>query len=288
MTTRSRRLSALAALAVALLTAIASPASAGGHGRDTALRVVSYNIHAGAGSDGRFAPGRQAAVLRSLHADVIGLEEVDVHWSDRSQWRDLTGELARALGMRAYFAPIYDLAPPSAGAPRRQYGIAVLSRFPIVRAENHEITRLSTQEENPVPAPAPGFPEVVVNARGAPVHVYATHLDYRPDPAVREMQVADTRKILEADGRSARQILLGDFNATPGAGELAPLWRTLTDTWPAAGRGAGLTYPAEAPDRRIDYVTVSRIVGVRGAYVPATLASDHRPVVADLVVHRPG
>jgi CubicO group peptidase (beta-lactamase class C family) len=47
-----------------------------------------------------------------------------------------------------------------------------------------------------------------------------------------------------------------------------------------------LTYPAAAPDRRIDYVTVSAKIGVRSVRVPYTLASDHLPVVADLTVTR--
>jgi endonuclease/exonuclease/phosphatase family metal-dependent hydrolase len=48
----------------------------------------------------------------------------------------------------------------------------------------------------------------------------------------------------------------------------------------------GPTYPADVPARRIDYVTVSRDVAVRHATVPKTLASDHRPVLADLTLRR--
>lgn len=120
--------------------------------------------------------------------------------------------------------------------------------------------------------------------RGIPVHVYTTHLDYRADPAVREMQVADTLRILAEDPRGARQVLLGDFNAEPDAPELAPLWTHVTDAWPSAEPGP--TYPAEAPAKRIDYVTVSPGVQPRDSVVVDTLASDHRPVVTDLAVRR--
>jgi endonuclease/exonuclease/phosphatase family metal-dependent hydrolase len=48
----------------------------------------------------------------------------------------------------------------------------------------------------------------------------------------------------------------------------------------------GGTYPATAPEKRIDYVTVSEEVRVDSATVPDTLASDHRPVLADLTVRR--
>ncbi|GHH69814.1 metal-dependent hydrolase [Streptomyces sulfonofaciens] len=262
------------------------------HGGAVPLRVASYNIHAGAGTDNVFDLDRTAGELRALHADVIGLEEVDVHWDARSQWRDLAAELGRATRMHVYFAPIYDEDPATEGAPRRQYGVAVLSRFAFRSAENHDITRLSTQDPDPVPAPAPGFPEVVVKVRGVPVHVYVTHLDYRADPAVRRAQVADTRRIMAEDcgptGHCPRQILVGDFNATPDAPELAPLWQDLLDAGPDASAGAaGYTYPALNPEKRIDFVTGSReAMSVRAVTVPDTLASDHRPVVADVTLRR--
>ncbi|MFD5057385.1 endonuclease/exonuclease/phosphatase family protein [Streptomyces sp. NPDC058394] len=276
-----RRRTAEVLIAAGLLgVAAAPPAGAAGHGHSVPLRVATYNIHAGAGMDNVFDLDRQAAELRALDADVIGLQEVDVHWDTRSQWRDVAGELAERLHMRVSFAPIYSLDPTTPGAPRREFGVAVLSRYRIVSAENHEITRLSTQVPNPVPAPAPGFGEVVVRVKGMPVHVYVTHLDYRGDPSVRIAQVADTRRVMAQD--EGRKVLLGDFNAEPGAPELAPLWEELADAEPGAP-----TYPALNPVKRIDFVAVSKDgVQVRDAAVAETLASDHRPVVADLLLLR--
>ncbi|MEU5820640.1 MULTISPECIES: endonuclease/exonuclease/phosphatase family protein [Streptomyces] len=287
MSLRRRTVEVLVAAGL-LGAALAPPATAAGHGPGPSvpLRVATYNIHAGAGMDNVFDLDRQAAALRALDADVIGLQEVDVRWGDRSEWRDLAAELGRRLRMHVSFAPIYSLDPVEEGGPRREFGVAVLSRYRIVSAENHDLTRLSTQDPNPVPAPAPGFGEVVLEVRGLPVHVYATHLDYRADPSVRVAQVADTRRIMAQDQRAerrpVRQILLGDFNAPPTAPELAPLWKELTDIEPG-----GPTYPAQDPVQRIDYVAVSKnTVRVRSAAVAETLASDHRPVVADLSLRR--
>jgi endonuclease/exonuclease/phosphatase family metal-dependent hydrolase len=247
--------------------------------RPATLTVLSFNMHTGIGADGVLDLDRTADVIRDSRADVVGLQEVDVHWADRSDFRDQARDLARALRMRVFFAPIYDLPPLTDGAPRRKYGVAILSRFPVLHTENHWITRLSTQDENPVPAPMPGFAEAVVLVRGVPVHVYSTHLDYRPDPAVRELQVADTLEILADDPRGARQVLLGDFNAEPAAPELAPLWTAVRD----AG-DAGPTYPADVPVKKIDFVTVSPNVRVVDTEVIGSLASDHRPVLAELRV----
>ncbi|MEV4260935.1 glycoside hydrolase family 3 N-terminal domain-containing protein [Kribbella sp. NPDC049584] len=265
-----------------------------GHGltfdaQQTRLTVASYNIHAGAGEDNVFDLDRTAAALKALDADVIGLQEVDVHWDARSQWLDTLAELATKLGLHSAFAPIYDFDPPAAGQPRRQYGVGLLSRFPLIRTENHSITRLSTQDPNPVPAPAPGFLEAELEVRGRRLHVYCTHLDYRADPSVRQLQVADTLKILAQDRKKDLQVLVGDFNAEASAPELAGLWTRLTDSWTAAGSTTGgpYTYPAVAATKRIDFVTVGTNLKVLRAEVPAEVpvaeaASDHRPMIADL------
>ncbi|WP_217132349.1 endonuclease/exonuclease/phosphatase family protein [Streptomyces sp. AC558_RSS880] len=290
MKSRSRRsvraTAVLAAAFAATLPAMAAPATAAGapgaHAPAVPLRVATYNIHAGAGQDQVFDLDRTAAALRDLRADVIGLQEVDVHWGARSDFADEARALAEKLDMRVFFAPIYDLDPADRDGERRQFGVAVLSRHPVLAAENHEITRLSTQTPDPVPAPAPGFAEVVVDVRGAHVHVYTTHLDYRADPSVREAQVADMLGVLAAD--RGPKVLVGDFNAEATAPELAPLWERLRDAAPDAGG----TYPAIDPVKRIDLITVSPGIRVTGARTVATEASDHRPVVTDLRVRRRG
>ncbi|MGH2698254.1 MAG: endonuclease/exonuclease/phosphatase family protein [Actinomycetota bacterium] len=277
----------LAGVLAAATAALATPAGAEEPpGREVNLRVATYNIQAGAGMDRQFDLERQIEALRAIDADIISLQEVDVNWSARSEWRDLATEIAGALGMNAFFGHIYQSDPPAPDQPPRQFGIAMLSRYPILSAENHEITRLSTQVPDPEPEPAPGFPEILVNVRGAHVHVYGTHLDFRADPGVREMQVADMLRIMARD-RGRRQILLGDFNTRPDAPELGPLWAYVADAWVVAnGAEGGLTFPANTPNRRIDYVAVSPRVQVREVSVPQTFASDHFPVTAELMVTR--
>lgn len=283
-----RRRFAVLLFTTLLSGAAALPAAASGtRGAPAApIRAMTYNIRAGAGEDGRLDLARTAAAISAERPDVVALEEVDVHWGERSQWRDEAREIADATGMRVYFAPIYSLDPPSPGAPREEFGVALLSRHRILSAVDHQLTRLSTQVPDPVPAPAPGFPEIVTEVRGVRVHVYATHLDYRADPSVRRLQVADTLRVLGRD-HGEPQILMGDLNAGPDAPELAPLLGRLTDAWATAHPGEpGDTYPAEAPAQRIDYVLTSPGFRVADARTPVTDASDHLPVVADLTVRR--
>ena len=272
------RIAAIAALLLGAV-AVAPPAQAATKG-GVRLRVMAYNIQAGAGTDHVFDLERQARAIESEHPDLVGLEEVDVDWAARSDYTDEATWLARRLHMHVFFAPIYDLPPDRAGAPDRRFGVALLSRFPILYAKNHDITRLSTQVPNSVPAPGPGFPEVLVSAHGLPLWVYVTHLDYRGDPSVRTAQVADMDAIM--DRRHGRKLLLGDFNAQPDDAELAPLWTRLTDAMTAVGQRTTPTWPADVPTKRIDYVTYSPGMRAVDAHVPDTLASDHRPVVTDL------
>jgi len=244
-----------------------------------AVRVMSFNIRSGNGNLDRIADA-----IRSSSADIVALQEVDVHWAERSDFVDQASALGQRLRMDVRFARIYRLPAPTAGGAPREFGVALLSKFPIVRWSNDTITRLSTQEPNPVPTPMPGLLDATIDMHGTPVRVFNTHLDYRSDPRVRQQQV--TEMLASIHEALEPTIVFGDMNAKPDAPELQPLLRRLRDAWAGVGVGPGLTYPADAPSERIDYVLVSPHFLVRSASVLATQASDHRPVVVDLTLDR--
>lgn len=246
------------------------------------LRVMTYNIAAGIGVDGNFNIDRIAETIRTSGADVIGLQEVDVHWGARSQFENEIRYLAEKLDMHAFFAPIYDFDPLEEGEPRRQFGLAVLSKYPIIHSENHEISRLSTQDDNPEPTMTPGFPEVVINIKGIKVSLYVTHLDYRADPFVREMQVEDMLNIMSGE----HQILVGDLNAEPENLELQPLMSKFQDAWDVTNSEDGNTFPVPDAIKRIDYILTSPNLNVTNAQRIESDASDHFPVIADIMLKR--
>jgi endonuclease/exonuclease/phosphatase family metal-dependent hydrolase len=248
-------------------------ASAGRSSSATTLTVATYNIQAGAGNLDRIADE-----IRAMGADLVALQEVDVHWHQRSSFADQATALAASLSMQVRFAPIYRLAS-SEGSPPREFGVALLSRHPIEDFRNDSLTRLSTQEANPVPSLQPGLLNAIVNVRGHRVRVLTAHLDYRAYPSVRQAQVLEIARVINAGEPT---ILAGDLNATPDAAELQPLFRLLADVWPHSS--PGFTYPASAPTKRIDFILVSNHFSVREARVPAAAAADHRPVIASLVV----
>jgi endonuclease/exonuclease/phosphatase family metal-dependent hydrolase len=207
-----------------------------------------------------------------------------VHWADRSGFVDQATRLGQSLGMEVRFAHIYELPGATADAPQREFGVALLSRYPIVTWENDTLTRLSTQTENPVPTRMPGLLAATLDVHGTRVRVFVTHLDYRKDPSVRRTQVAEMLAHIGAVGTPT--LLLGDMNAPPDADEIQPLFARMHDGWLTAA-GPGFTYPADTPTERIDYVLVSPTFKVDTTFVPdVPAASDHRPVVVELSLGR--
>jgi len=94
------------------------------------LRVMTYNIHVGVGMDKKLDLARIAGVINSEHPDLVGLQEVD-RGVTRTQRIDEIAELAKLTRMDYAFA--FNLHYQGG-----QYGVAILSRFPI-RATDHRL-----------------------------------------------------------------------------------------------------------------------------------------------------
>jgi len=228
-------------------------------------RVVSYNIRHGRGTDERVDLDRTAAVLRALAPDVVGLQEVD-RIVRRSGGVDEAAQLGAALGMSHAFGAFM----PYQGG---EYGLAILSRVPIVRAVP---IRLPDGNEPRVAlaatlVPSPGDTIVVVNV----------HFDWVDDDGFRFAQATALTQVL--DTLSHPYLLLGDFNDEPGSRTLALFHARATEVAkPAADR---FTFSSTAPEKEIDFVFAAprarwRVRGARSITEP--LASDHRPVLAEV------
>lgn len=238
--------------------------------------MMTYNIHHGANSSDEPSLNRIIEIIGSFEPDVVGLQEVDRHWSPRSGFADQVAEIAHRLDMHYFFAPIYDLEPEE-GSKRRQYGLVVLSKIPPATGRNLKMSRLTTIGNEPQIEQLGGFAHVTIKLDGRNVHLFNVHLDYRSDPSVRKEQVKETvSAIRDADGPV---VLMGDLNAEPGAAELDRLSKYLVDAWHGR-QGDGHTYPSIEPSKRIDYIFVSPGVHVDSAFVLTGQASDHRPLGA--------
>lgn len=292
---------------LAVLLAVASlpnTAAAGGdpQAKPRDLRVMTYNIHHGAGNDACTPPPppppgvppppdcglnlqRIADIIRAQDPDVVGLQEVDRFWA-RSAYVDQVAWLARELRMHSCYGANLVHEPDNHANVPHQYGNAILSRYPILECTNTFLPMVLVEGQRNEQR---GLLAALVNVRGVPLRFYNTHLHTRY--ADRKAQVA---AIVEQIGTPQEPVILvGDLNVVPApAGtELVPLYERFDDAWVKAGDGPGYTYhadPVEDPDRRIDYIFISRNITVSDATVPITpvtrLASDHYPVVADVAL----
>src|SRR5262249_28245820 len=96
------------------------------------LTAVSYNIHSGVGTDGRFDLRRTEGVLQQLRADIFALQEVGElrgrRWPD-----DQPERLASDLGLHMAFGPTVIRSG-------RRYGNAILTRLKILRSRNYDLS----------------------------------------------------------------------------------------------------------------------------------------------------
>jgi endonuclease/exonuclease/phosphatase family metal-dependent hydrolase len=261
-----------AVLVLVTMAAEASPAAA--QRPDRPLRVATFNIHHGAGLDGLVDLERIASVVEQGGAEVVGLQEVDRHFGERSNFVDQATWLAERLDMRVVFGANLDFDPLAPGAPRRQYGTAILSRYRIREWQNTLLPRPEGGEQR-------GLLEAKISVRGVRVRVFNTHLQHTSQ-VERLAQVARIKEVLAVTSESV--VLLGDLNATPETPEIAAITEDLADSWVEAGVGDGFTYDAATPHARIDYVLSSPDIVARTAVVVSTDASDHLPVVVDLAL----
>ena len=246
------------------------------------MRALTFNIRHGVGLDDVHDLERVAGVIESASADVVALQEVDRNLSPRSGYVDQSGWLAERLGLHLAFGPVVDREPVGAeggpggpgepGGPRRQYGIALLSRTPLDRPRNLLLARPQGGEQR-------GLLGAATTVDGRTVRLFCTHLQHRSrtERLTQATQIAES--LAATDGPV---VVMGDLNARPGDPEIAPLTAVLDDAWMAAGDGDGFTFDAATPHARIDYVLTSPDVAVRRAVVLDADASDHLPVLVDL------
>ncbi|WP_234969317.1 endonuclease/exonuclease/phosphatase family protein [Bacillus massilinigeriensis] len=242
-------------------------------GQSTDVEVMSYNIHHAVGTDGLLDVGRIAKIIEESGADVIGLQEVDKHWSSRSHFKDQARLLAMRLGMFYVYGSNLNLEPANPSDPRREYGTAILSEYPIIQSENYALPKVGNTEQR-------GLLEATINIKGNQLHYYNTHLAL----TVTERMLQMERTLDIVDNKKGPKVIMGDFNALPESLEMAPIINHYQDVF-ADSKGA-YTYPAKKPSKRIDYIFTSDDIEIKESEVIVTNASDHLPLTAELELER--
>lgn len=238
----------------------------------TPLKVMTFNIHHGANTQGVYDLGAIANVIRRSGASIIALQEVDRYWSERSHFDDQPMILAQSLGMNACYGANLDAG--AYNGHRRNYGTLLLSSHDIESCENTLLPNLPEKEQR-------GLLHAEVAVGEETLNIFNTHLQHDSEEA-RLLQV----DAILGELTEENTLLLGDLNARPESQEIGRLETLLDDVWPAAGEGPGHTYPAEGPDRRIDYIFFSEDLRPVDAAVLDGFAgeSDHLPLAASFAV----
>jgi endonuclease/exonuclease/phosphatase family metal-dependent hydrolase len=233
------------------------------------LRVMTYNIHVGVGVDKKLDLQRIADVINRERPDLVGLQEVD-RGVKRTEGKDEIVELAKLTRMDYAFGHNLDYQGG-------QYGVAILSRFLIQKIDHQKY-------QNRVEAERRGMLRVEVEIEGRPINFVTTHLDYQTS----EGRLFEAEQLLRiVNDVKDPLIVAGDFNDEPAGNTFKLLLGGFEDVWSASrAKGNGLSYPADNPVKRIDYIFYRRSSGVRAkkAWVVNTLASDHLPVVVELEI----
>jgi len=235
------------------------------HAAET-FRVMTYNIHHGEGLDKKSDLPRIAALIKKEKADIVAFQEVD-KGVKRTDGRDLPAEFAKLTRMTAVFSNNFHFQGG-------EYGNAILTRFPVRTRTNLLYEMLHTNEQR-------GVLQVTLDVHGKQLYFMDTHVDFHPPETERLKNVGELKQLVEAH-HDLPIIVCGDFNSKPDTATYKAMAEILDDSWILVSKDPGYSFPADAPNRRIDYQWVSHgtVIPVR-VWVPETEASDHRPVMVE-------
>ncbi len=235
---------------------------AGKSDRPEGTLIASYNVHKCVGADRRFDPERTSRVIHEIDADVIGLQEADTRFGERTGILDLR-RLERETGL---------IPVPITGVTKAHgwHGNVVLFKQGTVR-DVHQINLPGLEPRGALIA------ELEL-ARGGSLRIIAAHLGL-----LHRSRAQQTRLIVDLmnDGGETPTILLGDLNE----------WRlgdrsSLNTFQNAFGPlpPAVPSFPSTLPLLALDRIMANRrgmisVVEVHDSPL-ARVASDHLPIKA--------
>ncbi len=281
------------------------------------MKLTSFNIQYGFGSDGLYDLRRAADTIRDR--DLIAVQEVDRHWS-RTGHDDQPAILSDLLSdHHMVYAPAFDMALPGERTKRRQFGPLILSRWPIIWSRTWPLPKRRMLD--PINTQTAALESVIAHPSG-PIKLINLHLAH---VGVEERldQIALLKQLLGnptaeggpwsgtddepqrnwTEGESeppnpTRAIWAGDFNMEPGSAEYRALL-CQTPYHPGARYAEGLIDPAaglglhthvkeiagETRLRQLDHIFLTPDLAPHVARVWADTtnpASDHFPLHIDL------
>lgn len=234
------------------------------------IKVMSYNVHHcnPPAKPGVIDIDAIAAVINASKPDVVGLQEIDVNTGRSGKQINQAQELGKKTNMHFFFGKAID-------HDGGEYGVAILSKFPISEAKVYPLTSIPGIK---------GEPRVLLTAKlklpsGQLIRFANTHLDAERNPANKLAQIKDINEI--ASKEQLPFIITGDFNAYPDSEVIKNMDAVFTRSCMVCGP----TIPADKPTRSIDFIAFKNdnpFIIRSHEVISASYQSDHLPVVAIL------
>lgn len=230
-------------------------------------RVATFNVK----NPSDPSPAVIAAEVAKHRPQVVGFQEICVR-----QTNDVRKILEKDHGLKYYVqhGSVLEHMWRCGGTPwdPGNYGNAILSASPMSDPIVEEYGAGGSEDR--------GYVAVTTEVAGVSVRVFNTHLAQGDQNTVRENQA---RHLASKASLHGRAIVLGDFNATPDAGELQPMWSVFRDAdpncAPPANSNCKVTHPGA--NKKFDYIFLSKGYTPRGVESYDNY-SDHNFVYADL------
>lgn len=227
------------------------------------VRIMSYNVRNGVGIDNKTDYCRIAELMKNYHPDLIAVQELDSA-TMRSNKAVVLNEIALKSGMY----PTYGAAIDFSGG---KYGLGILSKEKPLSYRS-------------IPLPGREEERTLLIAEFDDYIFASTHFSLTEED--RNLSLDIIRK--EAEGARKPFFLAGDWNALPDE----PFIKNIQSDFSLLSDPKKDTYPADKPNQTLDYIAVSvkdtaDVVVLRNEVIKEDVASDHRPVMCDVMIKCP-
>lgn len=243
------------------------------------LKVLTVNIHKGFTFFNRkFILPELREAVRSVGADVVFLQEVTGSNAKHSDKFDNYPETPHYEFLADSIWPQFAYGR-NAVYTDGDHGNAIMSKFPIVRFENHDAS-ISGPERR-------GLLHCELQIPGHAVHVHAICVHLSLTEAHRTLQLDMLCKLVREHVPSqAPLIVAGDFNDwRQRANAQLAKGAALREVFVQANGHPARTFPARLPLLRLDRIYVRNAVGHAPVVLPNkpwSQLSDHAPLAADI------
>ena len=256
-------------------TALAAASSEGAF----TFKVLTVNIHKGFTFFNRkFILPELREAVRSVGADVVFLQEVTGNHMKHSDKFDNFPEAPHYEFLADTIWPQFAYGR-NAVYTNGHHGNAVLSKFPIVRFENHDVSISGPERRGLLHC------ELQIPGRNQNVHAICVHLGLMESHRVQQMEML-CALVMEKIPATAPVVVAGDFNDWRlRAHDILSEKANLHEVFVQATGKAARTFPARMPVLRLDRIYVRNAIGHAPVVLPAhpwSTLSDHAPLAAEI------